>query len=338
MENIKIDYFDHFPKGFTGIKAEQIRSVFPNPSLIKIKGQKNETLFVSLLLHGNETTSFYVGQKIAEYCEHKTPNKNIYIFIGNVQACEKNERYLEGQEDYNRIWAGGKSPEHLMAKEVLEQIDASHDVFACVDIHNNTGTNPLYACISKLDQKDIYLARLFSRTMVYFENPSTALSLVLSKRYASITLECGKSDTQEGVNKAFQFILDALNLNRLEHRTSRSEVDIYQTVCRIVVKPGISFSFQENNQDTDVVFADDFESLNFSTLEVGRVLALCKTPEPPFKALDEGNQDCFDEFFVLKEKRIELKKRVVPSMFTKNKDVIMQDCLGYLMEPLTAEI
>ena len=52
--------------------------------------------------------------------------------------------------------------------------------YASIDIHNNTGNNPHYACVTSLNDRDLHLARLFSRTIVYFKKPvgvqtSTAL-------------------------------------------------------------------------------------------------------------------------------------------------------------------
>jgi len=41
------------------------------------------------------------------------------------------------------------------------------DVFASVDIHNNTGLNPHYGCVTALRHASLHLAAMFSRTVVY---------------------------------------------------------------------------------------------------------------------------------------------------------------------------
>ena len=44
-------------------------------------------------------------------------------------------------------------------------------MFASIDIHNNTGLNPHYGCVNRLDPPFLHLATLFSRIVVYFKRP-----------------------------------------------------------------------------------------------------------------------------------------------------------------------
>jgi succinylglutamate desuccinylase len=52
------------PAKFFDIEVTQVDQVFDGPTLIDLKGAKDETLFISTLLHGNETTGFYALQNI----------------------------------------------------------------------------------------------------------------------------------------------------------------------------------------------------------------------------------------------------------------------------------
>ena len=44
----------HIPKGLLKLEAYELQSFLESPTLIHLNGKKNETLFVSVLLHGNE--------------------------------------------------------------------------------------------------------------------------------------------------------------------------------------------------------------------------------------------------------------------------------------------
>ncbi|MDH3390111.1 MAG: succinylglutamate desuccinylase/aspartoacylase family protein, partial [Gammaproteobacteria bacterium] len=93
------------PDGFFDITTANIRSLFPNPTLIQLNGRDPEFLFISILLHGNEYTGLKVMQQVLADHAHDLP-RSIMLFIGNVRAAEMNLRFIPGQVDYNRCWPG----------------------------------------------------------------------------------------------------------------------------------------------------------------------------------------------------------------------------------------
>lgn len=335
MENLEIPllHFNEIPAEVANINPTQIRRLFPHPSLIELKGKKEETLFVSLLLHGNETTSFYVLQKLLAYLKKHPLQKSLTILVGNVYATEKNKRFLEHQKDYNRIWKQGDEPEHTLAQKIKSHI-LKKKLFACIDIHNNTGTNPFYACINKLETQYIYLAQLFSRTLVYFQKPDTALSSVFATHCPSVTLECGQSGQAEGVNKAFHFILDVLNHQSLDHPLSKLDFSIYETMAKLSLPVDLNIGF--TNSTHDISFPEHFEQLNFQPLEKGALFARHSIKDQKaFELINDDGLDIFDQYFIQTDHEIYLKESFIPSMFTKNIEVIKQDCLGYIMKEIS---
>jgi hypothetical protein len=69
-----------------------------------------------------------------------------------------------------------------MAQTIVD-IMIEKQLFASIDIHNNTGLNPHYSCINKLAPQFFQLATLFGRFVVYFTRPkgvqaSVSLSFV----------------------------------------------------------------------------------------------------------------------------------------------------------------
>lgn len=329
---IPLYYLDRIPPKIAGLSLQDITSVFEGPTLIELEGQKKQALFVSVLLHGNETSSFFVLQKLQQYfLDHPLP-RSLKIFVGNIKAASENVRFIEGQRDYNRVWGDGDSLEHYLMDRVIRSAVVDGPLFASIDIHNNTGANPFYACINNLSPSFLYLGHLFSNTLVYFQNPSTAQSVAFSKMCPSVTLECGQSGQQEGVDKAFQLILDVLSLESLENHRMPTNPVVFETVGRIVLKNFVDYDFGFGESDTTLNLPVDFEKMNFGRIEVGQKFADYQGEVSPFHVYDEKGRDLFDQFFMVKDNCIYSKKETIPSMFTKNKQVIRQDCLGYIMQ------
>ena len=340
MEDLEIplEFYDHLPEKILDIEPHEIRTIFPHPSMVHLDHGKKETLFLSILLHGNEQSGFYVLKKVASHIKQHPPFKNIIIFIGNVYAAEQKKRYLHGQNDYNRVWQGDSSKEHRLAQKVLDWIKKQPPLFAAVDIHNNTGVNPYYACINELNNKHIYLASLFSKTIVYFRVPSTALSVALSKTTPTITLEVGQSRDPKGIENGTQLILDLLRLESLDHPVHKGDVNIYKTIAKVHLLPNIEASFSGIDKiepgSPEVAFPDNFEQLNFTLLSREFCLARYAEEGYPVRVFDAEDVDKTEFYFFKRFDRVLVAEEIYPSMFTKNKEAIEQDCLGYFMKRL----
>ncbi len=333
---VPLHFYDNFPGNLSGLEPRQVRQVFNTPSIIDLEGRKKQPLFLSFLLHGNETTSFYVLQRLQEFIRKQELPRSLILFVGNVYAMEQNLRFIEGQQDYNRVWLEDQgSKEHRLAHRVKSFAEEKGPLFASIDIHNNTGANPFYACINHLKPSSVYLGSLFSRTLVYFKNPNNAQSVVFSQICPSVTLECGQSGQIEGVEKAFQFILDVMHLDSLEHDQPASDTSIFETVGRIVLKEEFhkDFGFSENGHKLN--FPENFERLNFGELLPGNSFASFSALKQPFVVLDNQDNDIFDTYFKIENNELIIKEKVIPSMFTKNIDVIKKDCLGYIMKQVS---
>ena len=71
-----LDIFDHIPDGLLDLDSTQLWQLLKRPALIHLEGDRQPALFVSILLHGNETTSWlamrelfrkYQNQKLQYY-------------------------------------------------------------------------------------------------------------------------------------------------------------------------------------------------------------------------------------------------------------------------------
>lgn len=325
---------DEIPEGLLQAKANELHQFLSGPTLIRLKGRQDDVLLVSVLLHGNETTGWdAIRELLLSYKESGLP-RNLYLFIGNVVAAAEGLRVLDGQEDFNRIWKkDNTTTEGKMAAELLDVL-ASVPLFAAVDIHNNTGINPYYACINKLDTRFFHLATLFSRTVVYFRQPDSVLSLALSELCPTTTVECGKAEDIQGIEHAKEFINACFHLHVFPaHEVTEHDIDLFHTVAIIKVPEEIDFGIEKASAKLN--FIGNLDRLNFQEVVAGTLLAHTNCGDSAcLQAINEQGDDVVDEYFTSKKGKLRFSVPLMPSMLTLNEQIIRQDCLCYLMERL----
>ncbi len=329
---IRLDRLDHIPTSLIGSEPEAILDSLPHPSVITLAGDRGPPLWLSLLLHGNETSSFHVLRMLAERYRDRPPPRDLSIFVGNVRATAAGKRFLPGQPDFNRIWSDGESPYHALVREVTE-IAREQNPFASVDIHNNSGRNPHYGCVNALRPADLHLAAMFDQLGVYYRTPSSTQSIAFSAFCPAVTIECGKTGDHDGHMHALDFIDRVLDLDRFpDTAPTKDALKLYHTVGSMIVDPDASIAFAPD--EADVVLDEGLEALNFVDLQAGAYLARAGSPRSPIAVIDEQGHDLTDLFFDVDDGRISLKRPATPAMITRDLDIVKQDCLGYLMERL----
>ncbi|MEN8169842.1 MAG: M14 family metallopeptidase [Pseudomonadota bacterium] len=322
------------PDGLLELPANELYQRLDGPTLIHLPGRNPEPLFVSVLLHGNEDTGWEaMCQLLTKYQDGELP-RALSLFIGNVSAAKGGARRLDGQHDYNRIWKGDGDEEHKMAQQIIETM-RQRQVFASIDIHNNTGLNPHYACINVRDHRFLHLAILFSRTVVYFISPDAVQSMAFSKLCPAVTVECGKVGLRHSTEHALEFVEAALHLDHFpDHPVSSHDYELFHTVATVKVPESISFGFEP--QGGELAFSPDLDHLNFRELPSGTLLAQLHSESARLEAWDEAGEDVSERFFVNDSGSLKTRLPLMPSMLTLNEEVIRQDCLCYLMERLPA--
>ncbi len=335
MADLKLIEQERFPEALLKTSPRELGQIFPAPTLLHLPGRRPDPLFVSVLLHGHEVTGFEAVQKLLwRYRNRKLP-RALSIFFGNIGAARLGVRSLPGQPDYNRVWPGTETPElpeaRLMA-QVFERV-AKRRPFASIDIHNNSGRNPHYGCINRLDHRFVFLANLFSRTVVYFTRPKGVQSMAFARLCPAVTIECGLPGKRWGREHAVEFLEAALHLDHLPNRPLPPEdVDLFHTLVTVKVGEKVAFAFGEGG--VELQLRPDLDRLNFTELPAGTVLGRVGGERMPLSAIAETGEEVTGDYFEIVSGELRLKRPVVPSMFTLDRAIIRQDCLGYLMERL----
>lgn len=330
---------DHIPEGLLELPAARLLDVLDGPTLIHLRGRQPRPLFVSVLLHGNEDTGWEAMRALLKKYQGRELPRSLVLFIGNVAAARDRLRHQDGLPDYNRIWkADGRDPEHDMVRRILERL-RELEVFASIDIHNNTGFNPHYACVNRLEHSFLHLATLFSRTVVYFIRPDSVQSMAMARLCPAVTVECGKPGVGHGVEHALEFVESVLHLNHFpEHPIAPHDYDLFHTVATVKIPHGVEFGFDGGARD--LALPEDLDRLNFRELPAGTTLGWTGADEPPVVARDEVGEAVTARYFDVVDGELRTRLPVMPSMLTLDARVIRQDCLCYLMErlpPLPAE-
>ena len=329
-----LNHYQDLPEGLLQAKPAQLADILGGPALIHLPGRREKPLFGSVLLHGNETTGFLALQSLLRDYRDKQLPRALSIFIGNVEAARDGLRRLAGQPDYNRVWPGSEyddSPEKRMMAEIFELMK-ERQPYASVDIHNNTGINPHYACINRIDHRFMHLASMFSRTLVYFIRPAGVQSMAFAQLCPSLTVECGKVGQMAGEKHAHEFLDACLHLSEIpDHPVAAHDVNLFHTVAIVRVPKAYSFGF--GDKPVDICLVDDLDHLNFRELPAGTTLAqLDGVDGMPLEVSDDQGEEVADRFFRVEGDMLRTTRPVMPSMFTLDERVIRQDCLGYLME------
>jgi len=326
-----LNEMNHIPEAFFNAKANELHDILGAPTLIHLDGINKQPLFICTLLHGNETTGFYAIQRLLQQYRNKKSPRAISIFFGNVTAAKENQRHLDTQDDFNRIWPGSHhsdSAEKDMMQTVT-RIMMKKKPFASIDIHNNTGKNPHYGCINNLNPHGLVLASKFSDIAVYFTDPKGVQSSAFSDFCPSVVLECGQASDKSGEEHALQYLNTILQLKDLSSHDSNN-LSLYHTIARVIIPKTVSIG-----DDKDISLNPALGDKNFHTISPGTKFAAIN-PEKKSTIIvnNESHEDITDEYIERKNEKLFLKKSITLAMFTTNERAIRQDCVCYFMEEL----
>lgn len=333
---MRYKFLTDIPKEFLNINVTQVHELFGGPTLIHLKGERDDALYLSTLLHGNETSSFTVLQKLLKDYESKTLPRDLIIFIGNTIAAAEGMRHLPGQADYNRIWDDAEGmekfkEERLLALDVIDYAK-KQNIFASIDIHNNTGKNPNYGCINVVSEPFIDLASHFGSHTVYFTEPHNVQSMAFAYFCTAITIEAGKPGEESGITAAYDFVSKIFKMEKLTPNPDRTNPEIYHTFARMKVNPDAVIDFNDSPcVESDLSFVSNLDENNFEVVPKGAHMGYAK--DLSFIRVEDNNGfDLTEDFLQLENGEIKINRIFIPSMFTKDIYVMKEDCLGYVME------
>lgn len=316
-----------FFRKLTSRHANELASILHTPTLFDFSNSDQAPFFLSILLHGNETSGWDALRTLVQE-EYQSKNlPSCLILIGNVQAAQHNKRMLDGQPDFNRIWEGGNSPYAKWADDVISFLETKHPWFA-LDVHNNTGPNPHHSIVTSIDATTMSAARLFSQTAIFAQQPPGVLTRRTSAFCTSITIEAGLPEDPASALRAREYISVLWNTGKVP-KTDTSDQELFQNNVRVLIENADSIT-----DDQVPKFAPKLYRYNFKIIPEGTELARLVVDHARLRAVDEDQRDQTRTFLTYKGKNVSLRKDTILSMYTEDPRIARQDCVCYFLEPL----
>ena len=224
-----------------------------------------------------------------------------------------------------------------LAKQLMTTL-AEEPLFVALDIHNNTGRNPHYSVLTRMDAQSKGLAYLFSDKAVYIEEPDTVLGRALQALCPTTTVEVGPVGDPASDERTFDLLQAYLALSELPGDPGE-QLKLHRSLGRVHILEDVKFDFTdditaEQARTEDLILTSGIEAVNFHEIPAGFQFGVGRRPlDEIVKVLDPQHRDITETFFAAhSDGTIALRRQAIPAMFTTDHAVIRQDCLCYLME------
>ena len=102
------------PASIAQLPAPALADALGGPTLFDLRKPSVSPLFVSVLLHGNETSGWDAVRRLVD----EIATASLLLFVGNVEAARGDVRSIPDGPDFNRVWGGGDTREAAIADEV----------------------------------------------------------------------------------------------------------------------------------------------------------------------------------------------------------------------------
>ncbi len=325
--------WQELPPELLEVSATELYRILPGPTLIHLRGHHPEPILLSVLLHGDETSGWEAARSLLrEWMGRRLP-RALSLFVGNVAAAREGRRRLEGQPDYNRLWGDNGAPGGELAREVRSAM-AKRGVFAAADFHNRRGVSRHYVIVPRLTPHSLFLANLFSRTVVHLPGAQTTHAAAFSRLCPAVTLECGPPGQPLGITHAREFMQAVLHLRAVpSHPVPTSDYELYRTVATLRLLPEFSFAVGLGAGRASVTFKPDLEALNFNPLPAGTSLAAVRGKSMPVSLRSGEGEERAEEYLRVEDGELRTRRPLTLAMVSLAREVVRQEALAYLVEP-----
>jgi hypothetical protein len=335
-------HFNHFPDGLPDrmleLEPTELLRELGRPTLVRIPGTGEEPpRAVATLLHGDEDTGYHAMLHILR--RRRRYPFDLYLIIGNVQAALAEEgfrhRFLDEQEDFNRIW--GREPTtrlRLAADGMLSELREAK-ISALVDVHNNSGTNPFYAIVTRIDAESLNLATKFTTTVLHWDLGVGTLMEAVEDLCPSIAVECGLPGRSDSLSFAVDGLRRFLAGPPPGDVAPTCDLDLLGEMRKVTVRPEVRFAFGgELSEDVDFVVEQDADAYNFRRVPAGHLVG-CVPPGSavPLQIIGPEGADVTGQYVTVEDGRVITVRPITPVMMTRTAAAARKDCLFYVATP-----
>lgn len=299
-----------FPADIAALPATALAGALGGPTLFDLRKPGTRPLFVSVLLHGNETSGWDAVRRLAgEFVA-----QSVLLFVGNVEAARLGTRRFADGVDFNRVWEGGDTFEAAVAAEVTA-IAAAAEPYLAVDVHNNTGDNPPYAVVTDTRPRTLSAARAFSQRALLNVQPEGFLTRRFADFCTALTIEVGMPHQTASTERTTAFLARLLSQGRPED--DPGDLRLFETTARVLLDDGATLD-------------PTAQRFNFRPAPAGTALTL----SGPLMAEGPSGCDVTAAYLAHENGVAVLKQTTHIAMYTGSERSAREDCLCYLLRPL----
>lgn len=335
-----MSHFNHLPDGLPDALLDlddvALLEELERPTLIRVPGSGEQPpRAVATLLHGDEDTGYRAVMRILR--RRPSLSFDLHVVVGNVRAALEDggfsHRFLDDQEDFNRIWGADPTTRmRLAADGILTELREAK-ISSLVDIHNNTGTNPFYAIVTRLDPDSLTLATTFTTTVLHWDLGVGTLMEALDDLCPAIAVECGMAGRHDSLSFAVDGLRRHLAAGPPADEPIERDFDLLGDLRKVVVRPEVRFRFGGAlGEDVDFVVEQDADAHNFRPVPAGHVLGRVPSREAcPLLVAGPDGEDVTAEYVEVRDDG-EVVTRVpfTPVMMTRTAEAARKDCLFYI--------
>jgi hypothetical protein len=328
---------DGVPDGLLDRPVREVLRELGTTTWLRVPGTGEQPArAVATLLHGDESTGLEAIVRLLR----RRPRFpfDLHVVLGNVEAALHGSgfahRYLDGQEDGNRVWNGSSpsdaSPQRQAADAVLGDLLAA-PLAGLVDLHNTTGANPFHALVTRADDASLELATRFTTTLLRWEFGAGTLLEAVADHAPAAAVECGLPGRQTST----AFAIDGLRrfLGPRPGAFPPPEHDLLGAMRRVHVRPEVRFRFGGvPDGEVDLALVADGDAANLREVPAGHVLGHVRAgaPQPLLVTAADGTDVTDRVVAVRPDGAVVTRDPTTPVMVVRTVEAARKDCLCYL--------
>jgi hypothetical protein len=308
------------------------------PTLLRVAGRdRSRCRIVSTLLHGNEPSGLHAVLRYLR--EQRVPAVDTLIFIGAVETALAKpafgHRALPDARDLNRCWRPPwEGTEGALAQTLLDRIHAARPE-CLIDLHNNTGHNPVYGVAFRVGHAELSLVSLFGERIVHTPIELGTLVEATIDSFPSVTIECGRVGDPAADESAWRGLCRYLDWEEIDFARPLVRVMCFEAPIRVELRQDIRLAFGERmDPGAELTISNDIDRHNFDELAVGTPFGWLRDGAAwPFEARAADGREWSRELFSVEGGVLRSKRPFVPIMMTTDHRIALSDCLFYAVQP-----
>lgn len=303
------------------------------PAIVFLPGRTRQKRAVTTLLHGNEPSGLQALHRLLK--EGFQPYADTTFIIVSVTAALHDpvftHRALPQKRDINRCFRPPYNDEPgVLAKQVLDYlVDLAPE--AIVDVHNTSGSGPVFSVATRLSAQHTALASHFTR---WFIQTDIELGSLMEVPFCCpvVTIESGGAMDELATINAYNGLHSFLMAENVF--VPRQDIEILQQPKRLEIHREASLAFAERPVfGMNVTMRQDIEQRNFGITRPGDVLGWVDHARlEHFRLTGQQKNEFLSDYFCADNNELTVTRPLKFFMVTTRSDIAKSDCLLYFID------